>query len=379
MGAQRVGRNAPRAQRCEDFVEILPRRIAAAEQRRLALVKLGISEGDGIAHDADQDIGAAMGDIIEAGVHRLGAAGGVENAIEKFFSGQARQFGFHLRVGAQAMIDADFAPAKIEAILARVERGDAGSLQFGENHAGDADRPGADDENAAPRRQRVAADGMGADGEKFDHRRLIERDAFGADEIVFGHADIIGHAAVDVHAEHRQALAAIGLAAPAGDTGAAVEIGDDRDGLAGLEAAAGADRVDLAGEFMADDARIFEIGLRPLEYMQVGAANAGAAQPDARLARLQRRFWPFDDGEFAGFDAEQGSHRAAPSADQRARLRKNRSTRCGIPTLTSLCLLWIKWRHSLPSQAVFYGQKAARENRSKGRGKAPSRAQEESR
>ena len=118
----------------------------------------------------------------------------------------------------------------------------------------------------------------------------------------------------------------------------------------GLKAAALADFVDLACEFMADDARIFEIGLRSVEYMQVRAANAGAAQPDARLARLQRRLRPFDDGEFAWLGAEQRSHcprpspgvaRLADTAEERARLRQNLSTAT---------------RHSHPMFAlVYYG------------------------
>ena len=53
-----------------------------------------------------------MGDIIEAGVHRLAAAGGVEDAIEKLFARQAGKLSFHVGAGAQAMLDADFARDK---------------------------------------------------------------------------------------------------------------------------------------------------------------------------------------------------------------------------------------------------------------------------
>ena len=74
-----------------------------------------------------------------------------------------------------------------------------------------------------------AAHRVGADGEELDHRRLIERDAVGCGHIALRHADVIRHSAINVNAEDGDALAAIGLAAPAGDAGAAGQIGDHKD------------------------------------------------------------------------------------------------------------------------------------------------------
>ena len=105
-------------------------------------------------------------------------------------------------------------------------------------------------------------------------------------------------------------MAAIGLAAPARDAFPAGKVRNDRHRLAAREQATGADFIDLAGQFMADDSRIFEIGLRALENMEVRAADASAAQPNSRLARLQRRLRPFDDFELAWLLAEQRSHGA---------------------------------------------------------------------
>jgi len=66
--------------------------------------------------------------------------------------------------------------------------------------------------------------------------------------------------------------------------------------------------LDLAGEFVADDARIFEIGLRALENMQIGAADAGAPQSHPRFPWSDRRFGSLDDLKFARTRAEQRSH-----------------------------------------------------------------------
>jgi hypothetical protein len=111
-----------------------------------------------------------------------------------------------------------------------------------------------------------------------------------------------------MHAEHVEALAAIGLGLAAGDAGAAGQIGQHRDGLARRQGAAGAGLVDLAGKFMTDDAGIFEIGLGALENMQIRPAHAGAAQSHPGFTGLQRGLGPFDDLEFARISAQQRSH-----------------------------------------------------------------------
>ena len=63
----------------------------------------------------------------------------------------------------------------------------------------------------------AASHGVGADGEEFGHRGLVETNAARIDEVVVGDAEPIRHAAVAVHAEHIEPLAAVGLAAPARD------------------------------------------------------------------------------------------------------------------------------------------------------------------
>jgi hypothetical protein len=116
-------------------------------------------------------------------------------------------------------------------------------------------------------------------------------------------------------AEHAEALAAIGLAAPTGDASPAREIGDDGDLLAGPEEAASADLVDLASQFMPDDSGVFEIGLRAFENMQIRPANASAAQADQHVTRAGRRLRALDDLESSGTSAKQRSHlsRSLPS------------------------------------------------------------------
>jgi len=102
------------------------------------------------------------------------------------------------------------------------------------------------------------------------------------------------------------------LAAPAGAAGAAGNIRKDRDLLADAEAARPGDRRDLAAELVADHARIFEIGLRALENMQVGAAHACPPYAHQRRAWRSDRRRALDEGELARAGAEQGSHNRDP-------------------------------------------------------------------
>ena len=83
-------------------------------------------------------------------------------------------------------------------------------------------------------------------------------------------------------------LAAVGLAAPAGDADATSEIGDDVNLLADRDRAFRTGLRHLARQFVANDARIFEERMRTLENVQIGAANAGAADPHEDLTRPRR-------------------------------------------------------------------------------------------
>ena len=61
---------------------------------------------------------------------------------------------------------------------------------------------------------------------------------------------------------------------------------------------------------MADHPGIGEIGLRALENVQVGAADAGAPQAHQRGARRDFGLGPLDERQLARAGAEQGSHRS---------------------------------------------------------------------
>ena len=218
------------------------------------------------------------------------------------------------RVGpcGNRVIDPERLAAEVEAVLAHVERRNLAAVQTREDHAAGADGTGANDENAIAFLYACAANRMRSNREELDHRRLVERDPVCRRDIAFGHADVICHPAVDMDAEHRDALAAIGLAAPAGDTLSARDVRDHEHLLAYRGRAPGPGLLDLARQFVSDDARIVEKRVRTFEDMQVRAANPRSADAHENVARLRHRPRPFDHGQFAWLNAKQGPQRRSP-------------------------------------------------------------------
>jgi len=89
-------------------------------------------------------------------------------------------------------------------------------------------------------------------------------------------AKILYHSPVDMNATYFDGGAAVGFAGAAGDAVTTVEIGDDGDGFAGLEAFCVIEIHEIASQFMAEDAGVFEKGLGAFEGVEVGAADADA-------------------------------------------------------------------------------------------------------
>ena len=144
----------------------------------------------------------------------------------------------------------------------------------------------ADDEHAVAFGNLAPMCCVASDREKFDHRRLVERDALGPENIARRDGKDFAHAAIAMHAEHADIHAAIWLAALAGMADAAGDIGVDVDLIPGREMGVSGCLQDFAREFMAHDARIVEIRVLALEDMQIGAADADAADSDQHLAIL---------------------------------------------------------------------------------------------
>src|SRR4051794_41079915 len=136
------------ADRRQDLAEILDGGVAAALERDLALVEVGIGEADIGADYAHQDQRAAMRHPAEALLHGRRVAGGVEDEIEEVVAGKGRQAIARGLVGGDAVAQAEHVAAEGEPVGARVEEGHLRSPRAGEKRRGDADRPGTHDQGA---------------------------------------------------------------------------------------------------------------------------------------------------------------------------------------------------------------------------------------
>ncbi len=148
------------------------------------------------------------------------------------------------------------------------------------------DHPGAEDQ------QRVAIKGLhalqhiGGDGVGLDQCGLIETDRLGQPVGVGGgNADLMGEAAVAVHAEHFEPGADIGPADATRVALAAVDHRVDAHAIADAMAVdAIAHRLDDAGEFMASDSGKAHEGVLAVDDMHVRATDAGEGDLDQHFA-----------------------------------------------------------------------------------------------
>ena len=120
-----------------------------------------------------------------------------------------------------------------QAVGARDQHRHLRAVEPGEQGRGHADRAGAHHQRALAGLDAGPTRGVRADGQEFDHGGLVEAHALGLVDEALGHADLLGHGAVGVHAQHLDAGAAVGLALAAGHAAAAGQVGHDEHRVAG--------------------------------------------------------------------------------------------------------------------------------------------------
>ena len=276
MGDQRV-RHFPFAQGAKHALEIIRRRVAAAEQRRLTLVKLRIVKADIAGNNGHEDIGAAVTDEGKPALHGFRIACRIKNRIEEIASGDFGQTILVTVAEVDNMSDTEVFLAEIEPVGATVDHRHFRTIENGEDSNRHTDRAGTDDQDLLPFFNGTAPHRMRADRQEFRHGRLVEAQPLRLQHELLRYAQIFHHAAIAMDAEHTDIAAAIALAFQAGITSPAGHIGDDGHHIAGGKMAAFGRLINRAGKFMAHDTWIGEIGLVAGEDMQIRTANADPA------------------------------------------------------------------------------------------------------
>src|SRR5436305_7686418 len=139
----------------------------------------------------------------------------------------------------------------------------------------ESDGTGANHDRSVARLGPRASGGVNADAERLDQRDLSRWQLRDFVELLRREHDQITHPAVDVDPDDTHSRAAVRTAAEAGGTLATGDVRIDGATIARgkpVDAVAGFHHFDA--QFVAQDARIAEEGLRPFEGMQVRAADA---------------------------------------------------------------------------------------------------------
>lgn len=131
-----------------------------------------------------------------------------------------------------------------------------------------------------------------SNGQRLSQRTHLIAHALGQlDQQIGGVAEILAHTAVNMHAQHLQAGAAVGPANGAGIAVAAVDIGVHSHAVAhfqalGILSGIGGNADDLTAELVADDAGIADQTVGAAEGADVTAADGGAVNLDQSFSFL---------------------------------------------------------------------------------------------
>ena len=144
------------------------------KQRHLLAMEVRILEGDRLLDDADEHVAAAMGDEVEALLHRPRLAGRVEDDVEAVAVGEARRPRLRRRRRGATVDAGDRLRARRARSGVAVEHGDLAARQ-GRRRAPTPRPigPAPTTSTRSPPAIRAAPHRMGADGEKLDRRALI--------------------------------------------------------------------------------------------------------------------------------------------------------------------------------------------------------------
>ena len=178
VGDPEVGVDFPFADESDDFVEIFRHRIARGEQGEFASMEdWGVGEceiGSGNPHIDDA---AGEGGVFEAGGHRLRTAGGIDDHVRKFATGDGIQFRKvgAIRLEGYRMLDAEMLFAELKAAGNHVHHDGFHIHQFEKLQTGKPDGTRADDEHAFTRLGIPTLHGMIADCQGLHQSELIIR------------------------------------------------------------------------------------------------------------------------------------------------------------------------------------------------------------
>src|SRR6185437_9458772 len=124
MGEEGVGVDHASLDRAHHPLEVRGQGIAACEQRRFPLVKLGIPERDLLFDHAQEDIGATMRYVVETTLYRVDVSRGIEYAVKHLPVRPCRELGLYGLPGSDNRLEPKLAASVFEPLPAHVKNRD---------------------------------------------------------------------------------------------------------------------------------------------------------------------------------------------------------------------------------------------------------------
>ena len=271
-----------------------------------------MQERNRLRGNADVNERAGMRHVLQRGAHRAVAAGGVGNhSVHVAACRLAHLLALAAAFEDDRMLDSVALAAKGEPRLDHVHDRNSGAGQPRELERRQADRAGADNQNAVVFPGAAAVGCVAADAQRFHQRKLLERELRRGMQLFRADQKPVAQAAVDHHADDFKRFAAVRGAAAAGKAGAAIHVRLDAAAVAGPHVGdALAHRENRDPELVAGNPRIAEKRHLAQIPAVIGPANAHALGAHQRLPRPGRpRFVDLDVFEMLRLHESNRSHR----------------------------------------------------------------------
>ena len=281
------------------MVEIRFQRVAAGQQRCLALVEFRVGEGQIALDHRQQHIGAAMAQPCQPAIHRADIARRVEDRVVAAGGFPTHQLGARLRQHARR---------QRQPVGGAVAQRHLGPLDRGKDRRAQADGPCPHDQRRGSGAQPRPRHAMRADGQKFDHRRRAAIQPPRGIEVRLGDHDLFGHAAVDMHAQNRNRFTAVRRSVPAGPAEAAGQIGVHHHQIAHRDGPVGTGIQRPARQLVPHHPGIGQKRLLAAEDVVIGAADPDMADPHPHLTGRRGRTGTCHHLQLSGFCAGKGLH-----------------------------------------------------------------------
>lgn len=182
------------------------------------------------------------------------------------------------------MLNTELLLTEFESRCVDIHRNHSSAGDSGHFHKAEADGTGTNDQDRFTGLEVGSSNRVGADGQGFNKGELVGVQTGAFNQGGKRNLDKLAEAAINMDTEDLDGGAAIGFMGSAGDTGAAAEVREQRDQVAGLEVFGIGSRwgqFDYFGaDFVAEDTGVLKKGLGTIEGVEIGTADTDLFHPE---------------------------------------------------------------------------------------------------